>query len=164
MIRHTAVILAAAVALASCGRRQAPPTPEALGAELASFPQVLLPLTQDAYKRYTNLAEKPNPETAGGRQLYTHGSATVAGKPVALFLAYSGPWQAPKGLVLQPVSVLQFLRAFTADSQTDIAAVAAPKGSLYFTRAQLPDIVVAAKAAGASDADIPFGFIIGSGR
>lgn len=144
-----------------------PPTPAALGAELATFHQVLVPLTPetlDDLKAAIAREGIENVTLTSFRQSYVHGSATVNGKKTAVFVAYSGPWQAPKGMLLRPMSVHQYLRAFAADAQTDLAMLTAPKGNMFFTRDQLPEILGVTRTAGASSDDLPFALISGSGR
>lgn len=166
MSRLPLVILLAA--FAACGRKPAsPPTAAALGAELATFPQLLVPPTEQTLIDWKEAVARKGAENVtltSFRQSYTHGSATVNGKEVAVFVAYAGPWQAQKGMPLQLMSVPQFLRAFAADPQTDLAMVAAPKGNLFFTREQLPEIIGAVRAAGAASEDLPFTLIGGIGR
>jgi hypothetical protein len=166
MKRAAFVVLAAA--FLAC-RKPAPKAPaaEALGAELATFRQVLVPLTQQTLTEFqdaVSLKGAENVTLMNFRQTYEHGTATVDGSTVALFIAYAGPFQAPKGTPLQAMSVQQFLGAFAGDPATDIATLAAPKGNIFFTRQQLPDVIGAARAAGASSGDLPFSLIYGNGR
>lgn len=161
-----AVLLAA---LLACRKPAppAPPTPEALAAELATFPQLLAPVAPEAVDDFTAAVARDGAARAGSayiRKNYIHSSSTVNGRKAEVFVGYAGPWQAPKGTALQPMSVQQFLRTFGSDAQTDIATVIAPKGNMFFTREQLPDIIAAARAAGARSEDLPFTVVVGSGR
>jgi hypothetical protein len=155
-------------ALAACGRKPpAAPTPEALGTELATYPQILVPLTPQTLEDLRDVIARKGIENVSlstFKQSYAHGSATVNGKHIAVFVAFAGTWQAPKGVPLQPMSVQQYLRAFAGDVETDVATLAAPKGNMFFTREQLPDVIGAARAAGASSGDLPFVVVAGSGR
>ena len=144
------------ITLAACRKTAppAPPTPEALGAELATFRQVLMPLTPEALN--TARSDRPNP--------YALGSVLLDGRPAAVFAAYAGPWLAPREMLAQPMSIQQFLSAFGNDRRAGLAEVIAPKGALFFTREQLPDVIRAARAAGASDEALPFTIIRGAGQ
>ncbi len=97
-------------------------------------------------------------------QPYAHASASVGGQNIAVMVAYTGVWLAPAGVPLQPMSVKQYLRAFAADAGSGLAGVVAPSGTIYFRRAQIPDILDAARSAGASSEDIPYSAIRGAGR
>lgn len=165
MSRLALAVLAAA--LASCRKPPiVPPTAEALGAELATFPQLLAPLTpktvddmlDEMKMKGTTLPPAPSLEPQ-----YLHGTATVNGKNIPVFVGYATPWKAPKGAPLQAMSVLQFVHAFAADTQTDVAMIVAPKGNIYFTREQEIDVFTAARAAKASSADLPFTMVRGGG-
>lgn len=152
-------------------RKPAPPppapTPQALGKELATFPQMLVPLTAQSVIDYQDaLARKgaDNVTITSFRQTYILREATVENKKVKLFVGYAGTWQAPKGSPLQPMAIQQFLRAFAADPEAEVAMVAAPKGTFFFTRVQLPDVIGAARDAGARSEDLPFSLVLGNGR
>ncbi len=165
-MKLTALVLLAAL----CACRKAPPqapTAEALGAELASFPQLLAPLTQASLADYNDAVQRKGAENVmmtSFRQSYEHVKGKAGNKEVLLFIGFSGTFQAPQGVGLQPMSIQQFLRAFAADAQVDFATVRTPKGNLFFTRAQLPEIIGAARRAGAKDDDLPFAIVNGSGR
>lgn len=159
--------LAAIAALGACARKHpAPPEPKALGAELATFPQVLLPLSPDTMRDFKAAADTAGFAAAakGVWPAYALASAAVDGSTATLFVAYATPWQAPKGIALQPVSIQQFLRAFSAEGRAGVAMVVAPKGTMFFTREQMHEVGAGAEAAGGSSADLPFSFLVGSGR
>lgn len=62
------------------------------------------------------------------------------------------------------MAVQQYLRAFGADEEINLASVVAPRGSIFFTREQLPKIIAAARAAGAGDADQSYSVVYGARR
>ncbi len=161
-----AVLLAALPACRKPGP-PVPPTPAAIGAELATYPQLLAPLTHESME---SLVEAVNSHGAGSvtaanfRQSYLHRTAIINGVKTAVFVGYSTPWQALEKTPLQPMSVLQFLHAFAVDAETEIVMLHTPKGTLYFTREQLVDVIGAARTAGATSGDQPFTFVLGSAK
>ena len=167
MSRFPLVILLAA--FGAC-RKQAPttpPTPEALGAEIATFHQVLVPISTQTFVNMREAAARRGIENVSPGDFldpYALGSVLINGQTVAVFTAYTGPWQAPREMPTQPMSIQQFLRAFGSDQRSNLAAIIAPKGNIFFTREQLLDVIGAARASGASSEDIPFTVIRGSGR
>lgn len=160
------VILAAA--LAACGKpRPKAPTPEAVGAELATFPQLLVPISSQTWASMQAAVARNDAEHAAANQYpqpYAHGSVLVGGLETPVIVAYTGVWLAPAPVPLQPMSVQQYLRAFGADAGTDLAGVIAPKGSIFFTREQLPDVIGAARKAGAGSEELPYSVVRGAAR
>lgn len=158
MSRRAFVVLVAA--LAACGRGEAPPAPPSaseLGAELATFRQILVPLSPAT-------AENAKLDPENFKEVYELGTTTSEGASIGVLVAYSDPWLLPASAIGRPMSVLQFLRAFGQEERAQAAALVAPKGQLYFTRAQLPGVLAGARTAGASDADLPFSAVKGSAR
>ncbi|PIR19214.1 MAG: hypothetical protein COV48_03200, partial [Elusimicrobia bacterium CG11_big_fil_rev_8_21_14_0_20_64_6] len=157
------------LALTAC-RKPAPPapaSPHAIGAELATFKQVLMPLTDETLENLRRAILLHGPESVtltSFRQTYSHGTTTVNGAKASVLIAYSDPWRAPKGIFLQPMSVLQYLRAFANDAGTDLTMLSTPKGEIFFTREQLSEVSTAASEAGAGGEDLPFVLIRGSGH
>lgn len=164
------LFVAILLAAASACRKPAPPEPatsKALGVELATFRQVLLPLTGETLENLRRAIRLHGPESVtltSFQQTYVHGTATVNGAKASVLIAYSDPWRAPKGIFLQPMSVLQYLRAFANDAGTDLTMLSTPKGEIFFTREQLSEVSIAASEAGAGADDLPFVLIRGSGR
>ncbi|UPT74050.1 MAG: hypothetical protein M0D55_19865 [Elusimicrobiota bacterium] len=96
--------------------------------------------------------------------MYGRGAAEIAGSTVTVFAAYGGAWLMPSETAARPMGALQFLRAFE-DAQDCVGAVViAPKGRLYVPREQLLDVIIAARAAGATDANVPFSLVRGAAR
>jgi hypothetical protein len=167
-MRISALLLLAG-ALAACGKAPAPPAPtaQALGAELATFPQLLVPVSTSTWASMQAAVARNDMDHANANQYprpYAHPVVTVGGKETPVLVAYAGAWLAPAPVPLQPMSVQQFLRAFGADEGTDLASVIAPKGRMFFTREQLPDVIAAARAAGATAEDAPYGIVLGLAR
>lgn len=157
-----------AAALAACGRKPAgPPTPQAVGAELATFPQLLVPISSATWALMQQEAARggaDHPSADKYPKPYARGGVVVAGKESSVFLGYTGVFLAPAPVPLQPMTVQQFLRAFAADGDTELAGVVAPKGSIFFTREQLPDVIGAAREAGATSADLPYSVVRGAAK
>jgi hypothetical protein len=166
MSRLTPLVLL--IALAACGRKPAEaPTAEAVGAELATFPQLLVPISSQTWARMQSAVARNDTEHSAANQYpqpYAHGSVLVAGQETPVTLAYTGVWLAPAPVPLQPMSVQQFLRTFAADADTNLASVIAPKGSIFFTREQLPDVMGSARIAGAGAADLPYSIVRGAAK
>lgn len=167
-MRLSALLLLAA-ALAACGTKPSaapvPPTPEALGAELATFPQLLVPISTSTWSLMLDAGSKKDPQGAKATwhtNPYAHVSLSIDGKHAEALIAYTGVWLAPRPAPLQPMSVQQYLQAFAADAGTDLAIVVAPKGTFYITRTQLVDVMQAASAAGAGLVDLPYSIILSS--
>jgi len=156
------------VALAACGKKPpAAPTAEAVGAELATFPQLLVPISSQTWASMQSAAARNDTEHTAANQYpqpYAHSTVRVNGRDISAFVAYTGVWLAPAPVPLQPMSVQQYLRAFAADADTDLASVIAPKGSIFFTREQLPDVMGAARNAGATTADLPYSMVRGAAK
>lgn len=167
---RTAALVVLAAALAACGKAPEPPkapTPAEVGAELATFPQLLVPIstsTWSAMQRAITLNDMTRANADQYPQPYAHYTVQAAGKDIPVIVAYTGVWLAPAPTPLQPMSVQQYLRAFGADAGTDLASVIAPKGRIFFTREQLPDVVSAARAAGATSDDLPYSIVHGAAR
>lgn len=163
--------LALLAGLAACGKPEAPapsaPTPEAVGAELATFPQILVPISTATWTSMLEAASRNDPLRVSATQYphpYAHPVVLVDGKATPVLMGYTGLWLAPSPVPLQPMSVLQFLRVFGGDAGTDLASVIAPRGAIFFTRAQLPDVISAARAAGATSEDLPYSVVRGAAR
>ena len=151
------------LALAACGKKApTPPTPEAVGAELATFPQLLVPISSSTWASMQ--ADPGSPTADQYPRPYAHAAVLVDGRETPVFVGYTGVWLAPAPVPLQPMSVQQFLRAFAADAETDLARVIAPKGSIFFTRGQLPDVMSSARGAGAASADLPYSVVRGAAK
>lgn len=167
-MRLAALLLLAG--LAACGKTEAPPaapTPEAVGAELATFPQILVPISTTTWT--SMLAAASRKDALGVRAIeyprpYAHPAVLADGKETPVLMGYTGLWLAPSPVPLQPMSVQQFLRVFGADPDADLASVIAPRGAIFFTREQLPDVISAARAAGATSADLPYSVVRGAAR
>jgi len=166
-----AALAVAAFVFAACGKAPPPapepPTPQAVGAELATFPQLFVPISSTTWASMQEaIAAKDHTRTAANRhpQPYAHATLQVGGQDTAVMVAYTGVFLAPAPIPLQPMSVQQFLRAFGADPEASLAGVVAPKGTIYFTREQLVDVIAAARAAGAVAEDLPYGEVRGAGR
>lgn len=162
--------LLAALLLAACGKSEAPPappTPEAVGAELATFPQVLVPISTATWTSMLEAASRNDPLRVRATQYpapYAHPVVLVDGKETPVLMGYTGLWLAPSPVPLQPMSIQQFLRVFGADADADLASVIAPRGAIFFTRAQLPDVIASARAAGATSEDLPYSVVRGAAR
>ena len=166
MNRLALVVLLAV--LVSCKRTPPKaPTPEAIGAELATFRQLLVPISSQTW---TSMQESIALNGVGHvtpdlyEQPYMHATLLVNGQNIAVMVAYTGVWLAPNRVPMQTMSVRQYMRAFAADREAYLGSVVAPKGTIYFTRAQIPDILAATRSAGASSEDIPFSVVRGAGR
>lgn len=160
-----------AVLIAACGGEKkappAPPTAEALGAELATFPQLLVPISTTTWASMRAAASRGNDagiEASRYPNPYDHGKVQVAGRETPILVAFTSVMMAPAGVPLQPMSVQQYLRAFMADAGTDLGGVVAQKGNIYFTRAQLPDIIIAVSKTGVTLDDMPYSMVRGAGR
>lgn len=154
-------------ALAACGRKPGPPTPQAVGAELATFPQLLVPISSTTWalmQQEAALGGAGHPTADKYPKPYARAGVLVAGKESSVFLGYTGVFLAPAPVPLQPMSVQQFLRAFAMDGETEMAAVVAPKGSIFFTREHLPDVIGAAREAGATSSDLPYSIVRGAAK
>jgi len=165
-----AALVVLAAALAACGKApEAPaaPTAAALGAELATFPQLLVPISTTTWAGMQKAIALNDMSRANADQYpqpYAHYTVRVGSRSVPVIVAYTGVWLAPAPTPLQPMSVQQYLRAFGADPGTDLASVIAPKGRIFFTREQLPDVIAAARAAGAASDDLPYSIVHGVAR
>lgn len=165
-----AALVVLAAALAACGKAPqtpAAPTPAAVGAELATFPQLLVPISTTTWAGMQKAVALNDMSRANADQYpqpYAHYTVMISSKEVPVIVAYTGVWLAPSPTPLQPMSVQQYLRAFGADAGTDLASVIAPKGRIFFTREQLPDVIAAARAAGATSDDLPYSVVHGVAR
>lgn len=156
------------VALASCGKL-APetPTPAAIGAELATFPQLLVPISTQTWAAMAAASERGDGDHSAANRYakpYAHGVAHVDGRESPVFVGYSSVLLAPAPVPLQPMSVQQFLSAFALDDGTNLASVIAPKGAIFLTREQLPELIGAARTAGATAGDMPYSVVRGEAR
>jgi len=155
-------------ALAACGKKPVEaPTPAAVGAELATFPQLLVPISTQTWAAMAAASARGDGDHTAATQYakpYAHGVARIDGRDSPVFLGYSSVLLAPATVPLQPMSVQQFLRAFAADDGTDLASVVAPKGAIFLTREQLVDVIGAARAARAAAADMPYSVVRGEAR
>lgn len=164
------LLLILAAGLAACERPAPPPvapTPQAIGAELATFRQLLVPISTSAWTSMQAAIARNDPDRAYATlypQPYAHDTVIIDGREFPVIYAYTGAWLAPSRAPLQPMSVQQYLRAFGADPGTDLASVIAPKGRIFFTREQLPDVIAAARAAGASSEDLKYSITLGVAR
>lgn len=160
---------AALLLLAACGKPEAPPaapTPQAIGAELAKFPQLLVPISTSTWSSMTAAAKEGVGRVRADEypRPYARPTVLVDGKETPVLVAYTGVWLAPSPIPLQPMSVQQFLRLFAADEEAKLASVIAPKGSIFFTREQVVDVLVAARAAGADSSALPYSLVHGIAR
>ena len=169
MSRLTLAVLLAA--LAACQKpappASAPPTPEALGAELATFRQILVPISTQTWSEMQWAVSHGDEERSKAYQYpqpYAHALVPLNGRDTDVLVAYTSIWLAPDLVPLQPMSVEQYLRAFEADTGTNLATLIAPMGTIFFTREQLPGILAAAKASGASSTDLPYSVVRGAAR
>lgn len=160
---RTAILLFA-VTLTAC-RKPAPagaPSAAALGAELATYRQVLVPLspeTAENIARVEKIKGPGNAVTGDFKEVYAHGETRIAGSTVAVLVAYSGAWLLPAGFAARPMTPAQFLRAFMGEETTARAVVIAPRGSLIVSREQVLDVLLETRKASPSDADLPFALI-----
>ncbi len=156
--------------LAACGKAEPPPaapTAEAVGAELATFPQILVPISTATWTSMLEAASRNDPLRVTAIQHprpYAHPVVLVDGKETPILRGYTGLWLAPAPVPLQPMSVQQFLRVFGGDQDADLAGVVAPRGTIFFTREQLPDVISSARAAGATSEDLPYSVVRGAAR
>jgi hypothetical protein len=159
----TAVLLA--VSLAACDRKQAPPatpTAEALGAELATFRQVLVLLSPETMRNLAHaesIRGPGNAVTGDFSEVYGHLESIVGGSTVAVMVAYSGAWLLPKDVVARPMTPTQFLRAFIVNEECARAVVITPRGDLVVSREQVLDVLIETRQAGAVGEDLPFSLI-----
>jgi hypothetical protein len=157
-----------AFALAACGRARPPagPTADELGAEAATFVQVLVPLSAQTLAGFeeavARLGDASSVTPADFKQTYELESFSVNGQETRVMIAYTNPWLAPATTLHRPMTVPQFLRACEAEGRD--AALVAPKGQIYIPRAQMPDVRAKLVLLGASDKDMPLVFIRGSLR
>ena len=138
-----------------------------MGAELATFPQLLVPISSQTWVRMQSAVTRNDTERSAANQYprpYAHGSVLVAGQETPVVLAYTSVWLAPAPIPLQPMSVQQYLRAFATDADVNLAGVVAPKGSIFFTREQLPDVMASARNAGATAVEMPYSIVRGAAK
>jgi hypothetical protein len=167
-----AALVVLAVTLAACGKEKSPaapaaPTAEAMGAELATFPQLLVPISTQTWASMRAAAARNDISGLTANlypQPYSHASVQVDGRNAAVLAAYTSVSLVPAQIPLQVMTVQQYLRAFTADMVADIGSVVTPRGHIFFTRAQLPDIIITAAKGGARLEDMPYSVVRGTGR
>ncbi len=159
-----------AVTITACGKAktpEAPTGPDAVGAELATFPQLLVPISTQTWASMRAAAAKDDISSLTADrypQPYARATVQVNGHTTVVLPAYTSVRLAPAQVPLQVMTVQQYLRAFTADPVADLGGVVAPRGHIFFTRAQLPDVVIAAAKAGAGLEDMPYSVVRGAGR
>jgi len=170
-MRIIALVLLA-VAIAACGKEKSPvvptaPTAEAIGAELATFPQLLVPISTQTWASMRTAAASNNLSglTADRYpQPYARASVQVNGRNAVVLAAYTSVRLAPAQVPMQVMAVQQYLRVFTADTAADLGGVVTPQGHIFFTRAQLPDVIIGATKAGSSFEDMTYSVVRGTGR
>ena len=157
--------------IAACGGKTTPPpsapTAEAIGAELATFPQLLVPISTTTWASMRAAAARGDAAGLTADRYphpYTYATVEVNGRTAIVLAAYTSIRLAPGQMPLQPMKVQQYLRAFTADMDAELASVVTPQGHIFFTRAQLSDVVIAAAKAGAGLDDMPYSIVRGTGR
>ncbi len=160
------ILACLAVALAACETRSPkPPVPEEVGAELATFRQLFVPISTGAWNSMV-LAAKTAPDTFiqpnQYANPYAHDMVLVGGRAVSASIAYTSVLLVPSGVPLESMSVLQYLRLFEHDAGAELARIAAPKGSIFLARDALPRVTAAASAAGAPAADSPYSVVFGT--
>ena len=154
--------------LAACERPKAParpPTADELGAELATYAQVLVPLAPETVENVRRAAAFKGTESVrpGDFQpVDEHVTADIAGSSVTVLMAYSGAWLLPRDQTSQPMTSIQFLHALGEDQAARFAVLITPKGNLFVGKEQLLDVMIAARKAGAATEDIPFTIIRGA--
>lgn len=164
--------LAAAVllALAAAACRKAPPpgpTPEALAAELATYRQVFAPLAPETAASFRLAVEQRGPgnvRSSDVATVYAEDAVVVAGSTVAVLVAYSGAYMMPTDVIARQMNVMQFLRDFKDREHLGGALLVSPKGRLFVPRAQLIDVLIETRKAGAPDEELPYTVIAGSVR
>ena len=164
MSRLALVVLIAALAACGKSRPGGGPTADELGAEAATFAQVLVPLSTQTLAGFEE-AVKRNPSSVTAADfplIYEAGYATIDGRSVPVMVGYANPWLAPADVIYQPMSVPQFLRACQSEGLD--AVLIAPKGRIFISRLQLEDVRAKVVALGAPSSDMPFSFIRGNLR
>ncbi len=167
--------LLAALLLSACGEKAPPPaqsgahpSADAVGAELASFAQILVPIVPASLDEYKRAAEFRGGEANVGdgdvSLSYSRGASVVAGSTITVFVGYAGAWLMPVETTARPMTPLQFLRALDSAVDCAGAVVLAPRGKLYVPREQLMDVTIAAQKADAPAKDAPLVLIRGSAR
>ena len=165
-------ILAAAVlaVLAAGACRKAPvpeATPAALGAEIATYRQIFAPLapeTADSFRRAVELRGIQNVRSGDVTTVYLEDAVVVSGSTVPVLVGYSGAWIMPTDVIARPMSALQFLREFASLDKLGGALIVTPKGRLFVSREQLLDVLIEARRAGATEAELPYTVVAGSVR
>lgn len=161
-------LAALAATLAACGE-PAPkaPTPEEVGAELATFRSVFVPISTEAWKRMGDALERDPNAIVRPNQFpdpYARGAVLVGGRETIVTFAYTSVLLAPSPVPLEAMSVAQYLRVFEYDATSELASVIAPKGTMFIARDALPRVAAAAQAAGANAYDAPYSIVRGAGR
>lgn len=162
------LLAALAAALAACGETALKaPTPEEVGAELATLRSVFVPISSETWKnmvltqgRAPNAIVRPNQHP----DPYARGAVLIGGRDTVVSVAYTSVRLAPSPVPLEAMSVTQYLRVFEYDARSELASVIAPKGRLFIARDALPRVAAAARAAGAPMDDAPFSVVRGAGR
>jgi len=162
------LLAAMAAAMAACGEPALKaPTPEEVGAELATFRSVFVPISTGAWK---NMGEalKLDPKAAVHPlqypDPYARSTVLVNGRETTVSVAYTSVLLAPSPVPLEVMSVAQYLRVFEYDARSELASVIAPKGNIVIARDAVPRVIAAALAGGASVNDAPFSVVRGERR
>lgn len=165
MNRLAFAVLAALLAACGSSGPSASPSSDALGAEAATFPQVLVPVSTQTLAGFEEAAARlgaGSVTAADFQQTYELASLVVDGRPADVMIAYTNPWLAPAQMLHRPMTVAQFFRVCEAEGRD--AVLVAPKGQIFVPRAQVPDVRSKVILLGVSDADLPLAFIRGSLR
>ena len=89
-----AAVAALAVALAACGKKPpTAPTPEAVGAELATFPQILVLISSTTWADMQSAVgrnDMSHSEATAYPRPYAHGIVTLDGRETPVLVAYTG--------------------------------------------------------------------------
>jgi len=160
------ILAGLAASLTACGTgAPKPPVPEEVGAELATFRQLFVPISSETWKGMSLAAQTAPSTFIRPNQYgdpYVRDMVLVGGREVSANIAYTSVLLVPSGVPLESMSVLQYLRLFEHDAGADLARVAAPKGSIFIARDALPRVTAAARAAGSPAEDSPFSVVFGT--
>lgn len=165
-----AAAAAVLLALAGAACRKAPPsgpTPEALGAELATYRQVFAPLSPETAASFRLAVEQRGPgnvRSADVATVYAEDAVVVAGSTVPVLVAYSGLMIMPTDVIARPMNVTQFLRDFGDRQNLGGALLVTPKGRIFVPRSQYLDVLIETRKAGAPDEELPYTVVAGSVR
>jgi hypothetical protein len=70
----------------------------------------------------------------------------------------------PTDVFARQMNVVQFLREFGARQNLGGALLVTPKGRIFVPRAQLIDVLIETRKAGAPDEELPYTVVVGSVR